>query len=298
MNRRLAGIAVLTVAALTAAILPVLDGRRVVGSAERVSMPVAGDCLVGVHSRWDQPPTTRSDSGWPPFALTTGTLGSCDQPGAGEVLAVDYGSAAASSVDASDYGRYESGVCTPAIKRVTERLTDGRDRVWRSGTLKIGFHPEVRLRGELAFPSPITDSSGRSWAACYALTLTAAGAAPFVLRSVRPADDLGSCEGAVAETGGLTTVPCSEPHTAQVLGRAYMIFGAPTGEDYLAGCREFARYITGAGDPTANGQLTIRVRKTFEWPQGPGICLAVVTDPSRTLSGSLYDVGDGPLPWT
>ena len=302
MDRRLAGFAVLVVAVLAAVLLPALDGRRVAGTAGAVSVPMAGDCLTGVHSRWDQPSTVVAGPGWPPFPLTTGSIGSCSQPGAGEVLAVDHGSAEPAASDEAEYQRREQSLCTPAIQRIADRLVRGRDHIWRRGAIRVGFRPVVRLQGELAFPSGAASGAAGSerqpWTACFAVTLTATGAKPFVLHANRPADDLGSCEGAAPGTGDLRATPCSAPHIAQVLGRAYLASGSPTAADYLAACREFARYITGAADPNAAGVLRIRVRQTFEWLPGPGTCLAVVNDPGRTLSGSLVDVGDGPLPWT
>jgi len=298
MDRRLAGLTVLMVAVLVAVLVPVLDGRRVAGTARAVSVPVAGDCLIGVHSRWDQPSTVVADAGWPPFPLTTGSISSCSQPGAGQVLAVDYAGAAPAAADGAEYQRHENGLCTPAIERMSDGLVRGRDHIWRRGTVEIGFRPVVRLQGELAFPSTATGSDRPPWIACFAVTLTASGTKPFVLHASRPADDLGSCEVAAPGAGDLRATPCSAPHTAQVLGRAFLASGSPTGADYLAACQEFARYITGATDPNAAGVLRIRVRQTFEWLQGPGTCLAVVNDPERTLSGSLVDIGDGPLPWT
>lgn len=288
----------LVVAVLAAVLLPVLQGRRVAGAATAVSVPVAGACLIGVHSRWDQPPTVVVNAGWPPFPLTTGSVSSCGHPGAGEVLAVDYAGAWLATADEAEYQRRENGLCKPAIQQIADRLVQGRDYIWRRGTMRIGFRPVVRLQGELAFPSADPDSAQHPWIACFAVTLTVTGARPFVLHGHRPADDLGACEAAAPGTGELRATPCSTPHTAQVLGRAFLASGSPTSADYLAACREFARYITGAADPNAAGVLRIRVRQTFEWQQGPGTCLAVVNDPSRTLSGSLVDIGDGPLPWT
>lgn len=288
MDRRLAGIVLLLVGVLAVAILPELSGRGVVGSAQRVAVPLVGECVV-VGQPSDSVADGRSAG---PMERLTGTLGNCANPGAGLVIA-SRSELLLASASASDYSSTRAAFCTDALAAARGRAAPGAGFVWQRCDVLIGESPQLRLEAELAVSPDV--AGGPQWTVCYASD--ASGRPVPVLDAHTPLDAVGSC---FRDVGAAAPSPiaCSLPHTSQLLGTAGQIAGYPTSTDYRLACQDFAAVAMGVTDATAGGALRLlSVDQTS--PLGvQGQCRISVVDASRTLSGSIIGLGDRPLPWT
>lgn len=289
-DRRAIGIAVLLAAVLAAAVLPTLGGRRIAGAATHADVPVVGDCLAGVVSRTTQDPVSVSDTGWSVYSPSRASRGRCADTGAGRILAVEYGVTIGGPVTLSSLQEREDRICDPAVREL-RRTVAGPDTSWNAGDRKIGFRAVVRPYVELiGAPEDAPDQ----WVACVPFFDAAGGREAVSLTGHHPMDQLGDCRSTPLSVG---IAPCADPHRAEVIGRAALAFGSPDRADYTTACREFFTATTGLADPAGAG-LAVQVRDSTEWAQGPRECLAVATDPERTLSGSLVGLAGSPVPWT
>lgn len=290
VDRRVVGIAVLLLAVLAAAILPALGGRRIAGSAVHAAVPVVGDCLAGVISRTAQQPVSVSDTGWSVYPPSRASPGRCTDPGAGRVLAVEYGVTIGGPATGSSIQERDARVCDPAVQELRRSLA-GPDTSWTNGDRQIGLRAVVRPYVEL-IGAPV--AAAGQWVACVPFLDAADGRRAVSLTGHSLMDQLGDCRSSATSEN---VADCTAPHRAEVIGRVFVALGAPGRSDYAAACRDFYSATTGLADPAATG-LTVEVRDSADWSQGPGDCVAVVTDPARTLSGSVVGLRGAPVPWT
>lgn len=94
LNRgRLHGGILIAMTLLTVAIVPSIIGRRTAGFAQRVDVPIVGDCLADFAWPTDDKPTIQGDVATQPgrsYLATSGGRVDCAQTGAGQVLSVAY----------------------------------------------------------------------------------------------------------------------------------------------------------------------------------------------------------------
>lgn len=290
VDRRVVGIVVLLLAVLIAAVLPALGGRRITGVAVHAAVPLLGDCVAGVTSRRSQEPVAMSDTGWPVYPPSRAPLGRCTDVGAGRVLAIRYGVTIGGPAPMSSLQEREDRTCDPAVQDLRHTVA-GPDASWSEGNREIGLRAVVRLSVELiGAPADAADQ----WVACVPFRYTADGVSALSLTGGNPMDQLGECRSSGTSRD---IVSCTEPHRAEVIGRAELAFGSPDRSDYAAACRDFFATATGVRDTGAIG-LALQVQDSPDWPQGPGDCVASVVDPARTLSGSLVGLHGAAVPWT
>lgn len=290
MDRRVAGIAVLLLAVLAAAVLPVLGGRRIAGAAVHAAVPVVGDCLAGVTSRTARKPVSVSDTGWSVYPPSRASPGRCTDPGAGRVLAIEYGVTIGGPTTGSSLQEREDRICDPAVREL-RRSVAGPDTSWSDGDRQIGLRAVVRPSVELV---GAPEDAADQWVACVPFLDAADGRTPVSLTGRSPMDQLGDCRSTPASE---SVTLCTAPHRAEVIGRAVLAFGGPDRSDYVAACRDFFATTTGVRDAGAIG-LALEVQESSDWSQGPGDCVAAVVDPERTLSGSLVGLRGAAVPWT
>lgn len=295
MDRRFVGIGVIVVALLAMAILPGLVGRSVPGTAVvDPAVPVVGGCVLvpkGVRPAFDGG-TGAGDAVRVPRAAP----GDCGQPDAGRVVAVALNSSLPGSQDIGELNAASSRFC-PTPSTVARRQF-GATYQWRGDGARIDFEAALRLDVALVAAQP-GDAAG-PWLACVAASDNGPIAADLTQRSSW--DPLASCLNAAdlvfyrTAESVIDPVPlaesCALPHSAQLLGSWTNIAGTPAPSSYRLACREFAVHVTGMVDPTAGGQLEV------DWAQSQGACVLATIDPTRTLDGSLYGIGDAALPWT
>ncbi len=302
MDRRFVGIGLLVVALLAAAILPGLLGRRLTGTAAvEHGVPVVGGCVWAPNGVMP----TAMDSSRGTIRVAAGRAEDCTVPGAARVLGVTYGT----YVPNGSWIATDSAL-TPwcdAKESSTEKLSGASSYIWKGPSGFIAFQPIVGLQGALVLASP---GSGR-WLACVAAD-TAGQPLALDLNLNRP-DSWGQLTGCldpaslrvvvnhdqntVTDAASLVT-PCSVPHVAQVLGEEGQRGGSLTQTDHRTACAAYAKASTGMTDPTAGGQLVVRTVNTADQGTWSGSCLLVVADTTKTLTGSLYGIGNAPLPWT
>lgn len=287
MSRRQAGIVILLVGLLAVAILPVLSGRGIVGTAQRVSVPLVGECVVVGRSS-----EVAAGSAAGPMARLAGVLGDCADPAAARVIASRPVSLLASA-SAEDYAGTRAALCSESLETARGRAAPAAGFVWQRRDVQVGVRPQLRLEAELAVSPDVI--GGPRWTVCYASD--PAGRPVPVLDADAPIDALGSCF-REDDDGAPSPIACSLPHTSQLLGTAGQIAGYPTPTDYRVACRDFAAVAIGVPDVTADAALQLlSVERTSA--QGlQGECRISVVDTRRTLSGSLLGLGDRPLPWT
>lgn len=304
MDRRFVGIGVIVVALLAMAILPGLVGRSVPGTAVvDPAVPVVGGCVVapnGVHPRFAG--TVPGDIS---PVVPRASAGSCDSPNAARVLATTIGSdliGPGDTVDSADltedeYSYAQDRLCPDPVTLARPRISSSYQ--WQAGSVRVELGPVFRVQGALVAAE--SGASSGPWLACVAESWNSE---PLALDLTKAAswDELAACvdaaglvayrTGNAADDGTPESHSCTEPHVAQWIGGWRSTGGSPDVKSFQAACRGFAAHVTHMADPTAGGQLRP------EWSRGMGTCLLTVVDPTRTLDGSLYGIGDAALPWT
>lgn len=302
------GVTVLVLAVLAAAVIPVLTGRGIGGTAIRSGEPIPGDC---VHVSTNDPEGAAADglgSGLPMAVVVP-----CGEPDVTSVIA-RVPDAAAPSAISPEAGAGLAGVCEESAAALVRRWQGGLFR--RSGD---GIDVEVRavlpLSGGSAGPAEDAVGRGESWGICYAVGRTVAGDPVLtVLPADGPPPAAGLCftatggelesdapEPGESESYGAAS-SCGMPHRTQILGTVVSMTsdGSATGSDgapaRLPGlCREYLQQAIARTDPTDSGALTVIAASRGG---SGGWCGLRSADPQRTLSGSLLGIGAGPLPWT
>lgn len=307
-DRRVLGAALLVLALVTVAILPVVDGRAVAGRPVRSAEPVVGDCVVvrnvlqvfgdagSPSDRVGRPSAVRAD------CATLGAATVIGRSIAHEQLPAE--------LTQRQYLGYRSG-CRVAAERARLKFRDDRDagQGERPGVM---FRSLVRLTAETASPQ-VDGHVGFGGDLCYATALTGDAFTPVVIPVDRPGDALGICElRATGDRQRGAPTSCRNSHDVESFGRVVAVSG--DGIDVLEACRKYLVHVTGMTDPTASGQLRVTAEgggarsgsvpgepsRPVEVARRPGVdsvCGLVVVAPGRTLAGSLVDVGDAPLPW-
>lgn len=308
-DRRVLGAALLALVLLAAVILPLVDGRRVAGSPVRSAEPVVGDCVLvsdlievlgdggAPYGRVGRPSAVRTD---------------CATPGAATVIGRSVGAERMpEQLTRREYLGYRSG-CRGAAEQA--RLEFRGDRYTRqSGGPRVTFGSLVLLAAEAATPQ-VDGHVGGGGDLCYAMALAGDGFAPTVIPAGRPGDALGICQlrGPDEQDRGAST-SCRDPHDIEFFGRVVAV-SVPGGDvDVPAACRDYLAHVTGMSDPTASGRLRVTTQsgavqsgsmagepsRPAGADRGRGVdsvCGLVVTEHGRTLTGSLIDLGDRPLP--
>lgn len=320
MGRRLAGIVTLLVGLLAVAILPALSGRGIVGTAQRVSVPLVGDCVLV-----DPPPTDPGDirtATAQTVPRPTAKLGDCADPRAARVIGRWRGPLLSATTSWLRYSAKRAGLCDTLVEAARARVS-GSGYVWQRRDVQIGVRVQVQLGAELAF-TPVT-SGNRQWTVCWASGDQ--GRPLSTLQSGAPIDALGICFRIVGSASAVPSRPtaptptsastsasrtiepndakddvqrvdCSTPHTSQLLGTAGQIAGFPTLTDYRLACRDFAALALGVTDPTAGSALRVDTMDEGSGTGTAGDCRISVVDGRRMLAGSLIGLGSRPLPWT
>ncbi len=297
MDRRLAGIGVLVVALLAAAVLPALIGRSVTGTATAArDVPVIGGCVLAPEGV--MPTSIDPVRG---YRLPSARVGDCQAANAARVLGVTFGKSRPSSADPYTT---ETQVCDAALVNAY-RVSGASVYAWKGSTTFAVVKPVVRLQSHLVLPDARTHSR---WLACVAADDSGT---PLALDLTR-ADSWGQLTSCLDVTGlraaednpytieiaVSTGISCSEPHVAQILGIEDQTGGSLGPNDYTTVCTKYAKIVTRMPDPTAGGQLVVQGLSAQAWAEGAGACLLVATDPSRTLTGSLFGIGAASLPWS
>ncbi|MDQ2846565.1 MAG: hypothetical protein M3Y77_09500 [Actinomycetota bacterium] len=307
MDRRIVGIGVVVAALLAIAILPGIVGKTVNGAAVvDPTVPAVGGCVVA--PKGVQAPFDGGTKGNIARLVPRASVGRCDSAHAARVLATSIGRvefgfdpAGSANIDTLDitpfdYSDAENRICPNPVTMVRPQIPTGYQ--WQSGSVRVELEPMVRLGGALVAAEP--GAASGQWLACVAQSDSGE---PLAVDLTKPASwaDLAACLDAAGlatsrspiSTGMSPTLNgCAGPHVAQILGGWGGTGGSPGPASFQAACRGFAASVTQMADPTVGGQLRP------EWSQGSGLCLLTVVDPTRTLSGSLYGIGDAPLPWS
>lgn len=313
-DRRVLGAAVLVLALVVAVILPLVEGRAVAGNLVRSAEPVVGDCVLvsdvlqvfgdagSQAGRVGRPSAVRTDCGTPGAATVIGRSVAQDRMPA--------------ELTRGEYLGYRSG-CRGAAEQARREFR-GDQYTWQPGGFRVTFESVVLLAAEAATPQ-VDGHVGNGGDLCYAMALAGDAFAPTVIPVGRPGDALGICQlrgPGEQDRGGSTS--CRDPHDIEFFGRVVAVSmpgsGSGSSSEVPAACRDYLVHVTGMTDPTASGQLRVTAQsgaarsgsvpgepsRPVEADRGPGVdsvCGLVVATPGRTLTGSLVDRGDRPLPW-
>lgn len=231
-----------------------------------------------------------SDTGWSVYPPSRAPLGRCTDAGAGRVLAIRYGVTIGGPATSSAIQEREDRTCDPVVQNL-RRSVAGPDTAWKDGVREISLRAVVNPYVEL-IGAPV--EAADQWVACVPFLDSSGGRSAVSLAGGNPMDQWGACRSSASSTD---IAVCTDPHRAEVIGRAELAFGNPDRSDYAAACRDFFAAATGVRDAGAIG-LALQVQDAPDWPQGPGDCVASVVDPVRTLSGSLVGRHGAAVPWT
>ncbi len=291
MSRRALGAGVLFGVLLLVVIASGLSGQRTAGTPVGAPVrpaPSVGDCQLEVTSEAEVPGNQLPSPGLSP----------CSGPRVGEVMVVFPDYAAAGTVSPGSVSPLEA--CSDELNGYLGQPGEKS----QPGT----WVPALTVETRLVYPSPRQRAAGQHWAACVVYPLAGntvvrqfSGPVRNVMR--RPGTDSATLSACFDELGK-EPLRCLSPHRAEVF--AWMtVEPGTTGAELQASCQELVEDVTLMPDPTAAGELTISgaiypldsvlsgtYRAQF------ALCAVTVTDPVRTLTSTLRNLADGPVPFS
>ncbi len=297
MDRRLIG--ALVVAVTVAAALAAPAGALVAGNgypAPLPPQPVVGQCIASdipepVSGDYDESTVSPGDEVTTPF-------GPCGGEISGEVMLV--GRAKGDLDDRLKVASDLSDDCARATRRATgidvvETQSAGSGVEW-------SLSPNARYRWVV--PDPRAQAGGRVWLACIvtpAYGKRYRGTVQDSFRGGRLPDGFGSCWAGVAVTAALQSEPCSGPHRSELIGVGRSVDDSLTAARAEASCRDIAGRVMGRADPTANGDLEIRMHpqdldrqmQIRDFP--PEVVCYVTGTGGREIVGTVVGLGDRPI---
>jgi len=301
MDRRWVGVLVLVLALVAVAAAPSLTGRRVAGSAEPVifpDSPQVGECLISAF-----PVASGTEPALPEISADEARFGECGGVVGGEVVAV-WARANDAGLGAGRPGR---DPCYPSTAEFAGLVSTGRstDLPGAQSTGPVRWRPTIGYDPVRVVPGDLERRAGRDWLGCLAVP-TGHVRYPGTLRDAfttgaMPAQ-FGSCwTGANLDQVPLT-VPCDQPHRAELLAMGWIRdrVDAPT-EVIDESCFAIAGRIMRTADPTRNGELTVVADRmtsgVVSRPDAPLTIACFVTSAGpQHLSGTLIGLADRPVP--
>lgn len=302
MDRLLAGVLVLVLAMVAVAIVPMIDGRRIAGSAVAAGFPpppAPGDCVLPPY-----PQVAPAGDSEIEIPVTSLRFGSCRGEIAGQIVGLQRS-------DSSVVGpeRPTTGVCFREIAAFAGLQLSG-SAVTVPGTLArdpVGWMPTIGAIGHLVVPSTVAPTAGHEWAACLAIPILSQafqGSLRNAYTTGSPPDQFGLCWAGTDLDEANDLLPCDQPHSAELLATGWI----ENRSDVLpaqieASCHGLASRIMRTDDPSHNGTVTIVVdpvrRDGASRPDAPLAvnCFASVSG-ALMLSGTVIGLADRPVPLT
>ncbi len=297
VDRRATGVLMLVLVLFTAAVVPNLQPKSIAGRAGIGPVPPQphiGECLL------QNPP----DPTAPASRQESYRLGTCTRQHYGEVAQVLQTAAAAPN---------------PSALTSPEKDPCGDQAAYLGWKPPAGSIDGVRwLPIDVTVvdmvPVAIQQASGQRWVACVVTPLNAGAS---YTGSVRGALATGKLPTAYAACQFSVTVDrtgvlgCAQPHRYEIFAYAMLSPGYHDQKALDLQCRRIVTAAMGRADPSGAGALRISV-SPFHWdsagasqpgyadssadPGSEGVCTVGVTG-SRLLTGSLFGIGEKPLPW-
>ena len=298
IDRRLAGIAVLVLAVVAAAVVGARNAKYLTGlpgPAPVADPPAVGDCLT----------SPMGQDVYPAVAST----GSCHGPRYGEVVAVmphTLEQVAQDNNDSADMSTTPEGRC---ITKGLQFLGLSYPIVQGSATDPATWFPSTNLGSSLIQPNPLAQRFGADWTACVVAVYSNSGGTTrysgtlgqvHITRDYPQAAAICWSDLPLNET---PVVPCREPHGVEEFGNMWDVDSSTRPADLHGSCLDLVKQMTGMDDPTAAGALQVRAIQSYTYPAADhqqtllaGYSCIVQAAAGKQLTGPLLNLHDGPLP--
>ncbi|MDQ2738449.1 MAG: hypothetical protein M3Y35_07515 [Actinomycetota bacterium] len=294
LDRRWAGLILLVVALVAAAVIPNLRSRAIPGAA--AIAPVAGPPSVGqclLESNNLTPQMTRNDRTGE-WSYAPVVLAPCRSGRYGEVIAV----LPAGQVSVERSGTLDGvqdknlGRCHGELDGYVDQPSHTLFHYWRLFS-SVGVF--------VAGPTDLQRSMGQKWLACIGYIDNVDGQTATFNQSLNgiyrptttPPEQLAYCV-TTLELGRAAPVDCHTPHQAELF--AFNIATA-TPSQLDSTCTTVIRQLTGMSDPTAAGRLRVAIIGPTSELQSRVCALTTVAPDHHRLAGPLTGIGNKPVPW-
>ncbi len=300
MDHRLAGVGVLILVVVAAAVVPGLAGRRVAGSAVAETFPdppAIGDCATSA------PSGQRGSFGEPSnLDASAVTWGPCDGPIIGEVVSVQPSDQEPMSPQAGS-----EGPCFRATAAFAGLEVAGPSVAvpGAPSTGALSWEPTIGATIQGVAPGDEERRAGRSWRACLVTTSrgqTYRGTLAQGFGTGRVPDEYGLCWNGTDLDDEVNLIPCDQPHSNQLLAIGSATDRSPVAQvDLEAACRDIATMLMRTELPVQSGELVTAIDVTEGGDATPDAPLAVGclsgAAGQRQLDGSVIGLGDHPVPF-
>ena len=309
--------ALLVVAVVAIAILvPSREGRRLAGTPSLIPLPadpVVGDCLLeptadffaDIRQAPAELPTSSSVNRNVARPGPAPVFGRCTGSVAGEVVAIisAVGDSAARRLQIAS-----SGLDCRAAALDYAGLVQNEGNYSIPGATAVDpvlWRLSVDLRGTWVLPGELLQAAGRSWAACVVAPTSPdrySGTIAGAYRDGRLPDAFGTCWDLPESSARIQTLPCNEPHQAELISSGRVPDrAATTAVAIQQSCEELAAGVIRRTDPTAGGGITVRVSpetldsQTRRAANLDVVCFVIPTE--HSLAGTVVGIGDRPIPY-
>ena len=318
MDRRLVGALLVAVVLVAAISVPAWDGLRIAGRGVAIELPAdpkVGDCVfdasAGVATAvLQQLPSSvpavvtvnQSVSGLPVIA------GPCNgQAVVGEVVAM----ISLPSLEPGGPTTREHDVtqqCRAATLRYAglEQVGDRFTLADRPASDPVTWNLSMHIQNSMLRPSSLLRSAGRSWSACVASppgSTRYRGSIANAYREGQLPNEFGTCWDSRDVTTAMRSVVCADSHVAELVSMGTVHDrSATTPADIRDSCVRLAAKVIGRTDPSAGGQLVVRVSpdpgepNRYTTPSLDIVCYLMPSD--HSLTGTLVGLRDQPIPFT
>lgn len=298
-----------------AAIVPLLGGLRMAGSArpmELPSDPQVGDCVVAGFGDSPDAPGQLSPAHTPSGGLeqvaapepTPVRFERCQgQPVIGEIVGValspslEDAAAPPPGLDCRSSALAYAGLV--AVDNRFELPNQQQDD-------PVRWNLSIDTGNRWVLPAPWLLAAGKTWSACIVTPRdggTYLGRLADAYNGRSLPDAFGTCWDSAQVSAASQRANCSEPHVAELVsaGRVHDIATVETAE-IMASCTALAGTVMRRDDPGAGGQVVVHTspdasRIRFRTSGSLSVLCYVAAGGDRPLAGTVVGLGDQPIPF-
>lgn len=315
MDRRLAGVLLVVAVCAAAAVVPLLGGLRVAGTARTIGLPPdpqVGDCVVGGAEPSREAVGQLSPALAPPgsseLATTRTPVLVSFEPCRGQsVMGEIVGVASSPTMANSTFAAPPVGLdCRSSALEYAGLVAVGNRFELPDQPVDdpVSWNLSIDTGNRWVLPATWLLAAGKTWSACIVTPRDGGlyqGRLAAAYDGRRLPDAFGTCWDSRQVSAASRRANCSEPHVAELIAAGRVEDLGTTGSAQItASCTALAAKVMEREDPSAAGELAVQTspeasRISLRTSGSLSVLCYVAASGERQLEGSIVGMGDQPL---